>query len=201
VRIKVSQNDSMLYERVINKSISDDELLKIAYEIRIIIYENKNDDLFIANYIEFLMWLDEKTNYQNFYLESIMKECIEYANKICFLNFFIQFKDKVDKYNLYYIMDSFWNLDLNRYNHSDLYDTLNILCDLYNFDYKDKILCLLNRIVNKTTLQIINDNFEFITSNDIVSIVVFINNKKNLEDEYKHACVFKDILDSIYLKK
>lgn len=195
--IKVYLNHSLIYQKEINKYTDHMDLIKIINEIKIIIYENKNDDLFIANFIEFIIWVDKQTNYHNIFLTDIMKECIEYANKIDFIDFCIRHKENVEKYDLFYIIDTFWSINLRTYNFPELYDSLFTLCDVYQFNYKEKLFCLLQQVLKYKSIEIIDKNFEYLSSEDIYSLVVFANNKENFQEKYKQACVFKQVLDSI----
>lgn len=194
--IEIIHNFEISYKKELNNKLDNDELIMIVREIRAFIDMNKSDkEMFLSNLIEFLIWFDKKTNGQYLEIHHMIYECAIYSKKIDFVSFLIHHKDDLDKYQLNFLVDEIWEDDL--YFDFKLISDIKSLCNLYNFNYKERMLYIFKRYVNETTLNIINKNFDDLLEEDLMHIIIYSKNINSIKTEYKRLCAVKEIVDEL----
>ena len=197
--ISVSEDYNVVYEKKLHSNFDEIELFKIASEVHTLYAMNKEKDnqIFGSNFIEFLIWMDKKYTYQNQFIRYYIGAIANMSCKIDMLQFFIKNSGLVKEYELEDLINQLWEIDLKNFYHNDAFFLLKEFCIMYKLNYKEKILCLLEKILSTKTLKMVEDNFDMIFD-DLEQIIYFAINENNVQElEYNHMCVLKNIIDSI----
>lgn len=202
--INVVKDYKIIYEKEdLSNKIDSVELFKIISEINALINMYRDDEqINIINFIEFMIWFDRNYQYQNNFVIQFINNMFNLSDKTKTIEFFIKHPEEVKKYNLEYLIDSFWNIDIRKYINANFFILINEFCNKYNFDYKEKIFSMLEKVLSDKTIQIVKDNFDDIYPEDLESIVYFATNQNNVQEtEYKRMCLLVYIIDSIMEKQ
>lgn len=171
--ISLYKDFQKIFEEKIDTKMEDKQIEGILFAIKSIINDNKkeNEEYFLENLIEFIIWFDKKIDYQSIYLKNMIYEYSKLTEAPNLLKLIVNQPEDIKDYNLFFLIDDFMNLDFHLYKDNTFILLLKKICDIYQRDYKNEVLYIINRYLNEKATKEIENNFDKFDEGYLINII------------------------------
>lgn len=162
-----------IFEEKIDTKMEDKQIEGILFAVKTIINNNKkeNEEYFLENLIEFLIWFEKKIDYESIIIKQMISEYSKLTEVPNLLKLIINQPEDIKNYNLLFLIDDFMNLDFHLYKDNTFILLLKKICDIYQMNYKNEVLYIISRYLNEKATKEIEDNFDKFDEGYLINII------------------------------